>query len=62
MAGPVDLTMEYLRRLDDVRADLDEVWAAIRSLEDRPLGGERSIGPVREEMARGDLRGDVPVG
>ncbi|MGE3292295.1 MAG: hypothetical protein AB7I59_26505 [Geminicoccaceae bacterium] len=55
MAEPLDLTLEYLRRLDgkldDVRADLDEVRAALRSLEDRQLGVERSIGLVREDMA-----------
>ena len=63
MADPIDLTMEYFRRLDakldDVRADLDEVRSAIRSLEDRQLGVERSIGLVREDMARRDRRGDV---
>ena len=35
--------------LDDVRADLDEVRAALRSLEDRQLGVERSIRLVRED-------------
>ena len=63
MVEPVDLTLEYLRRLDgkldDVRADLDEVRAALRSLEDRQLGVERSIGLVREDMARRDRRSDA---
>ena len=63
MADPIDLTLEYLRRLDgkldDVRADLDEVRAALRSLEDRQLGVERSIGLVREDMARRDRRSDA---
>lgn len=63
MAEPVDLTLEYLRRLDgkldDVRADLDEVRASLRSLEDRQLGVERSIGLVREDMARRDRRADA---
>ena len=63
MAEPVDLTLEYLHRLDgkldDVRADLDEVRAALRSLEDRQLGVERSIGLVREDMARRDRRSDA---
>ena len=62
MADPIDLTLEYLRRLDDVRADLDEVRSAIRSLEDRQLGVERSIGLVREDMARRDRRDDALVG
>ena len=57
------ITLEYLRRLDgkldDVRADLDEVRAALRSLEDRQLGVERSIGLVREDMARRDRRSDA---
>ena len=63
MADPVDLTLEYVRRLDgkldDVRADLDEVRAALRSLEDRQLGVERSIGLVCLGMARRDRRSDA---
>jgi chromosome segregation ATPase len=63
VADPIDLTLEYLRRLDgkldDVRADLDEVRAALRSLEDRQLGVERSIGLVREDMSRRDRRSDA---
>lgn len=63
MAEPVDLTLDYLRRLDgklhDVRADLDEVRTALRSLEDRQLGGERSIGLVCLDMARRDRRSDA---
>ena len=63
MANPVDLPLEYLRRLggklDDVRADLDEVRAALRSLEDRRLGVERSIGLVCLNMARRDRRSDA---
>ena len=59
----MDLTPEYLRRLhgklDDVRADLDEVRATLRSLEDRQLGVERSIGLVHEDMARRDRRSDA---
>ena len=59
----MDLTLEYLRhldgKLDDVRADLDEVRAAPRSPEDRQLGVERSIGLVREDMARRDRRSDA---
>ena len=66
MVEPVDLTLEYLRRLDgkldDVRADLDEVRAALRSLEDRQLGVERSIGLVREDMVRRDRRSDALAG
>jgi septation ring formation regulator EzrA len=66
VADPIDLTLEYLRRLDgkldDVRADLDEVRAALRSLEDRQLGVERSIGLVREDMARRDRRSDALAG
>ena len=45
MAEPVDLTLDDLRRLDGkldhVRADLDEVWAGLRSLQhavDRSIG------------------------
>jgi hypothetical protein len=63
VADPIDLTLEYLRRLDgkldDVRADLDEVRAALRSLEDRQLGVERSIGLVRLDMARRDRRSNA---
>jgi hypothetical protein len=63
MAELIDPPLEYLRRLDgkldDVRADLDEVRAALRSLEDRQLGVERSIGLVREVMARRDRRSDA---
>jgi len=60
VAKPVDLPLEYLRRLDgkldDVRAGLDEVRTALRGLEDRQLGVERSIGLVRKGMARRDRR------
>jgi hypothetical protein len=42
VADTIDLTSEYLRRLDgkldDMRADLDEVRAAMRNLKDRQLG------------------------
>lgn len=63
MADLIDLTLEYLHRLDgkldDACADLDEVRATLRSLEDRKLGVERSIGLVREDMARRDRRSDA---
>jgi hypothetical protein len=66
VADAADLTLEYLRRfdakLDDVRADLDELRAAIRGLEDRQLGVERAIGLVREDMARRDRRSDALAG
>ena len=44
-----------------MRADLDEVRAALRSLEDRQPGVERSVGLVREDMARRDRRSDAPT-
>lgn len=63
MANPIDLTLDHLRcldgKLDDVRADLDEVRAALRSLEDRQLGVERSIGLVCLDMARRDRHSDA---
>jgi hypothetical protein len=66
VADAVDLTLEYLRRfdakLDDVRADLDELRAATRGLEDRQLGVQRAIGLVREDMARREHRSDALAG
>jgi hypothetical protein len=63
VANPGDLTLEYLLRLDTkldgARANRDEVRSAIRSLDDRQRGGERSSGLVREDMACRDRRGDV---
>ncbi len=63
MADLIDLTLEYLHRLDgkldDACADLDEVRATLRSLEDRKLGVEQSIRLVREDMARRDRRSDA---
>jgi hypothetical protein len=66
VADAGDPTLEHLRRfdakLDDVRADLDGLPAAIRGLEDRQLGVERAIGLVREDMARSDRRSDALAG
>ena len=63
MTDPIDLTLDYLRyvegKLDELRADLYEVRAALRSLEDRQLGVERSIRLAREDMARRDRRSDA---
>jgi hypothetical protein len=63
VADPIDLTLDYLRRLDgkldEVRTELDEVRAALRSLEDRQLGVEHSIGVVRLDMARRDRRSNA---
>jgi hypothetical protein len=62
----MDLTLDYLRRLvgklDDVHADLDEVRAVLRSLENRQLHVEESIGLVREDMARRHRQSDALAG
>jgi hypothetical protein len=58
----LDLTVGRLDgKLDDVGADLDDMRAALRSLEDRQLGVERSIGLVREDVVRRDRRSDALV-
>lgn len=46
-------------KLDDVRADLDDVHTTLRIPKNRQLGVERSIGLVREDMARRDCRSDA---
>ena len=65
MTDPIDLTLDYLHhvegKLDDLRADLYEVRVALRSLEDRQLGVERSIRLARKDVARRDRRSDAPA-